>query len=130
MIATLHWVPRLGFLPGFVLSSLHTRNHLVPRASEEGAITDILSLQLRRMCWERLRDIPKVTKLSTNHKFSSSIPLFYILFMSQKRPMWQVDKPATYKNYIYNGNVIEIMFSGKLKTNKMKIIMYFKPTTY
>lgn len=31
--------------------------------------------------------------------------------------MWQVDKTAKYKSYIYNGNVLEIMFSGKLKTN-------------
>lgn len=72
------------------------------------------------MCWESLRDIPKVTKLSRDQKFTKSTLLFLyfmFFFMLEKRPMWQVDKTATYKSSIYNGNVIEIMSSGKLKTN-------------
>lgn len=63
MIASLHWVPTLGFLPGFVLSGLHTRNHLVPRASEEGAITDILSLQLRNLVLKIVKQVAQITQV-------------------------------------------------------------------
>lgn len=90
MIATLHWVPRLGFLPGFVLSSLHIRNHLVPRASEEGAITDILSLQLRNLVLKIVKQVAQITQVKWDRSDfwtpDSVIPKYDFFSLHYKAP--------------------------------------------
>lgn len=90
MIASLYWVPRLGFLPGFVLSGLHTRNHLVPTAYEESAITDILSLQLRNLVLKIVKQVAQITQVKWDRSHfwihGSVIPKYDIFSLHYKAP--------------------------------------------